>query len=112
MEAEAKRLTNLMPLSNYGPIRVPKYITAKTVISKADLHTETVNKNRTAENQKQHVLLKQFNCRGMPKNRWFDIDASLPITEKSMDNIDALFDKDDPELSSLGQFLGFESDEE
>ena len=51
-EAEAKRLINSMPLSNYGPIRVPKYITAKTVIRKADLHTETLNKNRTAENQK------------------------------------------------------------
>jgi hypothetical protein len=38
----------------------------------------------------------------MPKNRWFDIDTSLPITEKSMDNIDALFEKGDPDLSSLG----------
>lgn len=46
----------------------------------------------------------------MPKNRWFDIDASLPITEKSMD-IGALLDKD-PDESSLGQFLGFESEDD
>ena len=58
------------------------------------------------------MLLKQFNCRGMPKNRWYDIDATLPLTEKSMDNIDTLFEKGDPDLSSLGEFLGYESDEE
>lgn len=58
------------------------------------------------------MLLKQFNCRKMPKNRWFDIDTSLPITEKSMDNIDTLFEKGDPDLSSLGEFLGFESDDD
>ena len=48
----------------------------------------------------------------MPKKRWFDVDTSLPITEKSLDNIEGLFEHGDPELSSLGQFLGFESDED
>jgi hypothetical protein len=46
----------------------------------------------------------------MPKNRWFDVNASLPFTEKSMD-IEALLEKD-PDESSLGQFLGFESSDE
>lgn len=110
LDAEQKRLTNLMPLSNYGPIRVPRHINAKIVIGKANLHTDTINKNRNAEDQRQHQLLKQFNCRGLPKNRWFDIDASLPLTEKSVD-IGALLEKD-PDESSLGQFLGFESDDE
>lgn len=46
----------------------------------------------------------------MPKNRWFDINATLPISEKSMD-IGDLMEKD-PDESSLIQFLGFESDDE
>lgn len=41
-----------MPLSNYGPIRVPKHINARIVIGKADLHSATANKNRNAESQK------------------------------------------------------------
>ena len=47
----------------------------------------------------------------MPKNRWFDLDVSMPLTEKSAVDLGALLQKD-PDESSLGQFLGFESDEE
>ena len=35
LEAEQKRLIQLLPLSNYGPIRVPKHIDAKIVLGKA-----------------------------------------------------------------------------
>ena len=81
-----------MPLSNYGHIRVPRHINARAVVGKSDLFLHTINKNRTSEQQKWHMLLKQFNTRGMPKKRWFDIDTSLPITEKSVDNLETLFD--------------------
>lgn len=52
LDAEQKRLTNLMPLSNYGPIRVPRHINAKTVIGKANLFVQTANQNRTKEGQR------------------------------------------------------------
>ena len=83
-------------------------------------------KGRTGQQQRAHSLLKMFTVRGLPKQRFYDLYAGNPIlgddeaelaAADSQDGDDVFGNKlpvfmQDDEKSSLGEFFGFESDDE
>jgi hypothetical protein len=107
LKKEQTRLMHELPLSNFGPGRVPKHLTPQIIVSQAKKRTIQRNKKQ----QQEHILLKQFTARGVFKNRYFDLDLECPLS--LLDHKQDSANGSDPQSdATLQEFLGYESDQE
>ena len=88
-----------IPISSFGSVRVPRTVTPEVVIGQMHKRMPT----RTKAQQKEHILLRQFHARGLPKNRLYDINCENPMNDSFINNSDS--------DHTLQQWFGYESSE-
>ena len=92
LKDEQDKLIHELPLSSFGPQRVPKNICTELLLGQQG--KRQIKRDR--RKMKEHVLLKQFSVRGLPKQRFYNIKCDNPL-DASLNN-DSDF--------SLQQYLG------
>lgn len=65
IKEDQENLVNSLPLSNFGPERVPQNIDSEVILGRAQRIMKV--KNRSGQQQRAHALLKMFTVRGLPK---------------------------------------------
>ena len=100
-----------MPLSNYGPDRIPRSVTPQVVLGQAERVMKI--KSRQAQETRVHNILKQFTAKGVPKNRFFNLMCDNPLlADCNSEGNNAKDFLESDSKSSLGEFFGFESDDD